>query len=836
MRARIQTAILLLLFFASGAAALIYQVLWLKELGRLFGVTAYAAATTLAVFFLGLSVGGFVWGRRTTRMANPLRVYGLLELAIALSAALYFVILDLYHYLYSPLFEVFGQRPALFLVVKFVLADGILFLPAFFMGGTLPVMGGYMIRRAGELGLKASLLYGINTIGAAVGAFAAGFYLPVALGFRKSYLVAMALNLLIGLVALVWSRSTSPSPAVFRDEQVTVEPSIPPRAGIGPGVVWTTAVVSGFVTLGLEVLWVRMFAQVLQNSVYTFAAILTIFLLALALGSAFANLLCRLSWPPMTVLFGLLTLSGLLVGLTPLVFYRLTAGLAYLGGDLEWSGYIVTVFAHIAVVLLIPGTVIGSVFPYLMKLSEEWSTSAGKTIGQIAAVNTAAAILGSVAAGFFLLDWIGLWASLRLMAIVYLVLAVVVLPGGLKSRPLLRALPLVGILLFTVVLTYSDFASVHVESAANEKVLETWEGSHGTVAVVSQGDNLRMKLNNYYTLGGSEAALLHRRHSLLPLTIHPDPKTVFLLGMGTGITAGGALDHPVDRIVVSELSPAMITAARTHFEPYLNGLFTDPRVEILIEDGRNHLYGTDRSYDVIIGDIFNSWKAGVGSLYTVEHFERVRARLAPGGIFAQWLPLAQLSRQELGIITRTILEVFPQVTVWRRGFSVETPVIALVGQDQSFPLDNRAFARNLQMLEAAGKISGNTWLGRIPNAAYAGNLSAAAGLFADNPLNTDDRPLFEYLAPISNRDAYAEGVSSFVGFELAELYADLFEILPPRDDPYLAGLSDTESDHVLAGLELYNYLISQRAGRAERATIHLREFQRLSGIDTLIRD
>ena len=811
-------------------------MLWLKELGRLFGVTAYAAATTLAVFFLGLSVGGFVWGRRTTRMANPLRVYGLLELAIAITAALYFVILNLYHYLYSPLFELLGQRPALFLVVKFTLAVGILFLPAFFMGGTLPVMGGYMIRRAGELGLKASLLYGINTCGAAAGAFAAGFYLPLALGFKKSYLVAIALNVLIGLVALVWSRSSSPPPSAFHQEPVSIEPGTRPRAGIGPGIVWTTAMVSGFATLGLEVLWVRMFAQVLQNSVYTFAAILTIFLLALALGSALAHLLCRLTWPPLTVLFGLLTLSGLLVGLTPLVFYRLTSGLHYLGGELEWSGYIVTVFAHIAMVLLIPGLVVGSVFPYLMKLSEEWSTGAGKTIGQVAAVNTAAAILGSVAAGFFLLDWIGLWASLRLMAAVYLLLAVAVLPGGWRSRPLLRVLPLAGILLFAVVLTYSDFASVHVDPGVDEEVLETWEGSHGTVAVVRQGDNLRMKLNNYYTLGGSEAALLHRRHSLLPLTIHPDPKTVFFLGMGTGITAGGALDHPVDKILVSELSPDMIVAARTYFQPFVNGLFTDPRVEILIEDGRSHLYGTDRRYDVIIGDIFNSWKAGVGSLYTLEHFESVRDRLAPGGIFAQWLPLAQLSRQELGIIARTMLEVFPQVTVWRRGFSVETPVIALVAQGQSFPLDNRAFGRNLQILEAAGKISGNTWLGRIPHAAYAGNLGVAAGLFADNPLNTDDRPLFEYLAPISNRDAYADRVNSFTGFELAELYADLFEISPADDDPYLSGLSDTEIDHVLAGLELYNYLISQRAGLTERATTHLREFQRLSGIETLIRE
>jgi spermidine synthase len=554
-RDRLETGLVLLLFVASGVAALIYEVLWLKELGRLFGVTAHAAATTLAVFFVGLAAGGFVWGRRASRMAHPLRTYGLLELATALTAVAYFFILAFYRAVYSALFTAVGDHPLLLQGAKVGLAFGVLFLPAFFMGGTLPVMGQFLVRHPRHLGRKASLLYAANTVGAALGAFLAGFYLPVALGFKAAYLVPIALNLVVGGVALVWSRrhetaraATAPAPVVEPTAGVASE-----GAGAGRyGLVWTAAVVSGFTTLGLEVLWIRMFGQVLQNSVYTFAALLTVFLLALGLGSGLAHLLCRRPWSPWSVLFTLLTLSGLLVGLTPWAFYRTTSGLEVLEGATGWSGYITTVFVRVAGVILIPGAVLGCVFPYLMKLSEGWTRSPGRTIGQLAAANTGAAILGSLTAGFVLLDGLGLWASIRLMAVIDLALAALVLPGFSRSRMALRALPLACVVLFGTVVTYSGFADAHVEPG--ETLLQVWEGSDGTVAVVRRGEDLRMKFNNSYTLGSSASAMLHRRHAWMPLSLHPEPRTAFYLGMGTGLSAGAALDFPLRRVSVSEIA------------------------------------------------------------------------------------------------------------------------------------------------------------------------------------------------------------------------------------------------------------------------------------------
>ena len=616
------------------------------------------------------------------------------------------------------MFELLGGSSAAMLLCKFALALGILFLPAFFMGGTLPVIAELMVRSPGQLGRIASLLYALNTIGAATGALLAGFYLPAVLGFRRSYLLAIGLNTVIALVTWWWSRDrtlreVAQADRARRDESGTDDSP--------PSMVWIVVAVSGFITLGMEVLWTRMFAQVLQNSVYTFSVILTVFLISLSLGSAVAHLLCRTSWQPRSVLFWLLTLSGVLIGLTPVVFYRMTDGLQIIGAGLGWRQYIVQVSLQTLAVLLVPGIVIGTVFPFSIKLCESSMRSAGRTIGQLAAVNTLAAILGSLAAGFFLLDWLGLWNSVRVMVLAYLLSAAFVfVQTSMRRRSWLLA-PALGVVVFGFVLTYAGFADVHLEESEGEVLREVWEGSHGTVVVVDQGGDLRIKVNNSYKLGTSGSTPNQRIQSYLPLSLHPAPKSVFYLGMGTGITAGGALDFPVERVVVTELNPDVVTASRKYFEPYVNGLYDDPRVVVLSEDGRNHLAGTRERFDVIIADIFLTYKAGVGSLYTLEHFQSVRRRLQPDGVFAQWLPMFDLSESEFGIIARTMLEVFPQVTLWRRSISARYPVYALIGQVSETPLDLERLQRSFGRLVDEAQLPAGLWLRHIPLAAYAGN-------------------------------------------------------------------------------------------------------------------
>jgi spermidine synthase len=824
-------AALLALFFCSGAAALIYQVLWLKELGLLFGVTAYAAATTLAVFFLGLATGSYTWGRRSAGLRNPLRTYGWLEVGVALTAGLYFWLLNAYQWLYPRLFALLGHQPVVLLAVKFALAMGILLPPAFFMGGTLPVMGQYLIRSADRFGRTTTILYAVNTLGAASGALLAGFYLPAVLGFRNSYLLAMALNLAIAGVTLWWSRTEVPGKTDDGDRRtVPVEPRRL-ELEVRPWLVWTIAIASGLLTLALEVLWTRMFAQVLQNSVYTFAAILTVFLVALGLGSLLAHLLCRAPWPPTFVLFTLLAAAGLLVATTPPLFYRLTDGLQLLGEDLGWTGYLRAVFGGVAGVILLPGLVVGSVFPYLMKVVEARVTSAGETIGRLASVNTMAAIAGSLLAGFVLLDWIGLWRSVQLLALAYLFVSLVVLLAVERFRGAAAVLPALAVVAISLAPQYGTYAAVKLDIASGEELVELREGAHGTVAVVRRGDDLRLKVNNSYLLGTSASTPNLRLQSWIPLSLHPDPASVFFLGMGTGITAAGALDFEVEEVIVTELNPDVVETVRAHFEPFLNGLFEDPRAEVVVEDGRAYLAGSRQSFDVIVADIFLTYRAGVGSLYSKEHFETVRARLAPGGIFAQWLPMFELSEREFGTIARTMLEVFPQVTVWRRGFSPRFPLLALVGQESPAPLDSSAFARRLTRVGASLGTESPLWFMGFPFAAYTGDLSAADELVRQYPVANDDRPLLEYLSPVTHREARGNAATRVLAWdELAALADGLLSNASLSGDSFLEQLTEAEAGQVWGGLELYKYETARRLGRDEEARRRLESYRRLLGM------
>jgi spermidine synthase len=830
---------LCVLFFLSGFAGLVYQVLWLRQLGLLFGNTAYAAAMTLTIFFLGLTLGSWFWGNRAATVARPLRAYALLELAIAATAVAYFGLLDLYYAVYGTLFRTFGSAPFLFTFVKAILATGILLPPAVFMGGTLPMMGQHVVRGAEQLGRRVTLLYGINTAGGALGALSAGFYLPPVLGFTRSYWLAIGVSIAVGVAAYaigasnspLWKRGAGGDFATDPSQEIPLDPPFPkgeagvldPHVPTGEGGVLAVAFLSGFATLGLEVLWTKMFAQVLHNSVYSFSAILVTFLVALALGSFAAHLLCRRAAQPAFGLVVLLLLAGALVGLTPYAFHFVTDGLSYVAPKARWHAYILSVFANAATVMLLPAAVIGTVFPYLLALTRLVDESAGKTVGRLVAVNTSGAILGSLAAGFVLLGWLGLWASIKTMALLYFAAAAVV-SARLPLSPALRALPLGGLLLFATALDSSRLPLVRLDPRG-ECLHEMWEGPHGVVAVVERGKNLRLKVDNYYSLGGTGAFTYEQTQADIPIVMHPNPKSIFFLGLGTGITAGAALFHPVAEVTAAELIPEVVTAARGHFAKYINGLFEDPRARVVFEDGRHFLLGTDHTYDVIVGDLFIPWQAGAGSLYTKEHFEAVARRLAPGGLFAQWLPLYQLSRDEALVITRTMLEVFPQLTLWRGDFLPGRPIVALVGQLAPAPLDPEALVENFRRRRKDPEAPRQAVLA-LTAMFYVGNLGANRDLFSPYLINVDDRPLIEYSAPITQREQNAAGGSWFTGRTLSAWYDELSARVPPEKDPYLARLKGDEYAYVRAGHSLFKSKVLHAAGDEAGAKALADQFSR----------
>ena len=790
------------LFFLSGFAALVYEILWMKELSLLFGNSAQAAAATLAAFFTGIAAGNAYWGRRASKLAQPLMVYGILELCVTISAVLYFIVYLAYDSLYPYLFSAFENLPVIFTLAKFALALILFFPAAFFMGGTLPVMTQYLVRNPKTLGKRASTLYAINTIGAASGAIAAGFYLPQNLGIKTSYFLAMAITFLVGLAALILGRKRhkdQPEPI----PQTEIKNSEQSNSLFAPKTLIVLASVSGFASLALQVLWIRMFAQVLHNSVYTYSAILSTFLVALAIGGGIARELARRQYVVYWLLPTLLTITGLLIGSSPLLFYFLTDGASYIGGNDNFTGYLGQIFIIVFMVMGVPTIALGILLPYLFKLAENGNNAGpGETVGRLVTVNTAGAILGSIAAGFFLLEWVGLWASLNTIATLYIAAALWILVDRPSENLFVKLTPLVGLLLLVTAMNASRLPVVKVDAIGkNETLLKVWEGSDATVAVVRRNGHLRTKLNNWYTLGGTDDMTTQQMQSHIPLLLHPKPKDVFYLGLGTGITAGTALNYKIDKVVVAEISPSAIRASKEFFAEHTNDLFNDPRAIVLAEDGRNVLRGSTNSYDLIISDLFIPWKAGTGNLYSVEHYETARKRLNAGGMYVQWLPLYQLTQDEFTIIARTMQEVFPTVSMWRANFSGNRPVLALIGFEKGFRLSS-----STPLLNASKQVLSQNLNGKgdtVPLIShYAGTLSNKDQELFNAPINSDSHPIIEYLAPKNHRLEKAGLAHWFSGEHLREFAGAYLTKEALAFDPTLSSISSAWHEAIQAGFYL----------------------------------
>ncbi len=783
--------IALILFFVSGLTALVYEILWLKELRLLFGASSYAVATTLAAFFLGLGFGGEYWGKKSAAHVNPLLLYGLLELGVAFSALGYFLILDLYSALYTPLFSKFGNNRTLFTLIKFAMSLCLLFPPAFFMGGTLPTISQYVVKNNSKLGLNVSLLYAVNTFGAVFGACLAGFFLPKLLGFYNSYWLAISISILIAIIAITISFRTKPATQKTTNAQLKF---VDTRLQI-------IAFISGFLTLALQVLWNRMFAQVLQNSVYTFALILIVFLFCLALGSLLANRLMRYCQNQQLILFFMLFFGAFLVLISPFAFVYWTDNLHYLGANKGWLAYLLEIASVTLVILGIPLILLGTVFPLLIKLGENPEASRGFLIGRLAAINTLGAITGSLVAGFVILEYIGLWGGIRLMAVMYFLTAWFSLSQASLQRPRWFYLPALGILLSVSILDTGKIPVVKIDPVVeNESLLEYWEGSSGTVAVIRKKEQLKIKLNNHYTLGGTGSYQLEQREAVLPISVHPQPKSVYHIGLGTGISAGGTLTLPIRRLVVTEINANVITASEKYFGEFLNGLFFDPRVQIVEEDGRNYLRGTNEHFDVIISDLFIPWKAGVGSLYSREHYQIILDRLNHQGLFMQWLPTYQITEQEFNVIANTLLSVFPQVTVWRGDYSPLKPIIGLLAHKEPGQLSPQARISRISQ-EKPPLLS-----------YFVGDLEPFRQTYKQYPINTDDKPFIEFNAPISQRQVKDSRKKWLTGEKLLRY---LRKIAAPQNQ-FLDALEIHKKQLPEAGLHLHAAQIFRYQGKLKQ--------------------
>ncbi|MFY7817607.1 MAG: fused MFS/spermidine synthase [Akkermansiaceae bacterium] len=806
-----------LILWLSGFSCLVYQVLWMRQLGLMLGNTSQAAALTLAMFFAGLASGSWYWGQRSARMLRPLRGYAWLECGIAL-CGLWIVSAPFVMEHWYPLFTRRYGDSAFWWCFPFLWTWLMVFCPAMLMGGTLPVLGHATVIRGSQFGNIAVQLYAINTLGSACGAFATAFFLIELWGVRVTCLIAMSASALAAFLAfhvsssaalVGFGKNSSPKPSPENLQEKLI-----PRWWI-----LMLSFTSGLVLLALEIIWSRMLAQVHENSIYSFSATLIVVLFCIAAGAGLASRLARTSIDPIRALIWLIVSGCTSLLLLPFVYSKLTDRGAMLATNGSFASYVAVLLLTTILTIGPSCLLLGSIFPMLMKCEEQYSNCAGESLGHLTAANTIGAIFGSFLAGFVLLEYCGVWRSMQGMALVYLLLACM-LPvknssSSIAGKLAALAMMFVGLIILTP-------SRVPLRAGLDhwgrpEVLLEKWEASDATVTVTQDSQqHVSIKINGNYSLGSTNAYVSQVQQARLPLLAFPKTKRLFFLGMGTGVTAGAALDREqfpeVEKVVACELSPAVAMASQKYFaggagEPDItNGLFRDPRAQVIIADGRHRLMTSQERYHMINADLFLPYLRGAGNLYSRDHFRKVRSRLMPGGVFVQWLPLYQMTENEFGIITRTMLDVFPQVSLWRGNFQPGAEIAALVGHMDNQPLSASAgdvsAAKQNAVAGATHRDIHQLLLPVNQETAllfYAGNVTGSAEDFRHYPLNTDDRPVIEFGLPKSLHCAPHEGAPQMVQQRFAALVHRLQQRTPPETDPLLSGHTRESRRLPLAG-------------------------------------
>lgn len=783
-------------FALSGTAALALELLWIRSAGLVLGTTATTAAGVVAGYFAGLAAGGFLARRPCSR---PVRRYAVLELAVAAGALFSWAVFRL---LADPRAQhalgAAGGAARVAVVALTIVPVTIA------LGATLPTLC-QVVAAPGSLGPRAGALYALNTLGGAIGIGLMGWSLPPVIGVTACYLATAAASASSGLVALRIgdAAGTTASPKVSADGPPALR-----LAGV--------AAASGLAGMSLEILWVVLFSQVLHNSVYSFAAVSLVFLLALAAGAGIGACLLRRLDPRRVaaaalIAAGLATIGGLWT------FVALTGGLQYFGMESGLVEYLARIVG-LAAVTAGPGTLVaGAVLPALWAALDD-PRSVSHPVGVLTSANLLGGCAGAIVAGFVVLPTIGVRAGFLLAAVALLLLAAAL--AGRAGR--LRGVAYAGVLI-AIVADPARAPLTHLNRG--ETLRAVAEGAAGIVTVVDTGDDLQLRLDNYYVLGGSAAERNQRRQGLLPLLLHPDPRRVVFIGMATGISASAATAVGVPSTTVIEVVPQVAAAARQHFARWNGALLDRPDVRLVVEDGRRYLATSGETFDVIVSDLFIPWHAGAGNLYSLEMFQAVARRLAPGGLFCQWLPLYQLTRDEFAVIARTFLAAFPHVTLWRNDFYPNRPVLGLVGAGRPIALDPEGVGRRLGTLPAWSR---DSLLGapRSIGMLYVGDLSAAPELVASAPLNHDDRPVLEFMAPRLTRMT-AEGDKDWLrGAALADYTDALVARLAGKPEPAFPA-AEQMRDARRAGAALFRYAIAATGGDTVQAGRLMGEVSRL---------
>jgi spermidine synthase len=692
---------------ASGFAGLGYEIVWTRQLSLALGTEMMAVLGVIAGFFGGLALGAFALDRLIRRSKAPWRVYAILEAAIAIWGLISVWLLPAAGRALSPLL---GTEPSPVLLWAGSLAlPTLVLLPATMaMGGTLAALERMMRQARGKARVAAGV-YGANTAGALAGTLASTFLLIPALGFSATLVCLAGVNTFCALAALALGSAAGKAdaeewrPQRIRDLRLTI-----------------TLFATGLLGIAFEVLVIRLAAQVMEDTVYTFAGLLAAYLLGTAAGG--------LLWQRTGRDANDGNLRGLLAG-TAFACIATAALASYTGRMVEIASP-ADVFGELAVAIalfLVPATAMGALFGLLAQRVSDQRGSVGVAVG----INSLGACIAPLVAAQFLIPAFGAWTALLPVALGYLLLV----PPG-RSALLWSAAPAI----FALVLWLNPAPSL-TRVPSGGALLAVREGPMATASVVDDAAGTRyLEVNGHFRMGGTSSTRSDYRQAILPLLLHKAPHRTLFLGIGTGATMIGGAQMPDVTVRGVELSREVVDLLPWFVDP---PPASAPRVTVA--DARRYVAADTGQHDVIIADLFHPALDGSGSLYTVEHFAAVKRKLASGGIFCQWLPLYQLDLPSLRTIIRGFLDVYPDGSAWLNHYSVRTPMLALIGTRDVGHIDVDALSARLhdpataQVVRPLGFEAPIDLLGQ-----YLGGPRALSAFAGEGPRNTDDYPFVTF--------------------------------------------------------------------------------------------
>lgn len=754
------TAIVGLCFFLSGGAGLILEIVWTKHLNLIFGSTTLSISTTVAAFMGGLALGSYFADKFLKRLINPIRSYGIFEILIGIYALIIPSILGWFTSVQGEILSYFYENAFLYSIIRFVFCFVVLILPTTAMGATLPVLSSFYIRNISEGGRKMGILYAINTLGATIGTFIAGFYLLKALGVHKTNNLAAFIDIIIGTSMLLLSTGMKDSKSVEIDDK--------PDKG-NSDVDWILVAVSliaGIVSMCYQMLWTRSLSMVIGSSTYAFTIILTTFLLGIALGSFLFSRILSSRDDPLSDLILIFVGIGFTSLLTSIYIDRLPFMVQriMLIENFTPTHIFLGYFFVTALVVIFPAIGMGIYLPLLVHIAISDIKMVTRDIGRIYSANTIGNIIGSFLGGFIIIPFIGIQTGLKISVLTSISIGILLIYYfkryyiGKDIRNILFA---VGVILITIFSPRWDVAKwssgmfraylargpYNRGEYVTPKVIFHKDGIVTTVTVeYREGGMYSLKVNGKVDASNGSDMSTQMLSGLIPLLFNPDAESVAIIGFGSGTTSGTVARTTVKEVISIELEEAVIEAS-ANFTSFNLEPLKSPKHRLRIDDGRNFILSTDRKFDVIISEPSNPWMSGASSLFTYDFWSKAAKKLNKGGIFCQWLQMYELSLNNIKILMNTFHKVFPYVILFQSYQNSNDTL--LIGSFEPLRFDYKRSEQLLNLPSIKSELEKINVVNPFDVFILIYYTQKEIEEFAKTEIvNTDDNSIIEYAAPI----------------------------------------------------------------------------------------